>query len=114
MLGGPRKELSAIRRVTHHSAPRGLLPWPAGSEMSSALPFADHAGPVGDVLLLCGRPAPRPTTEPGEHPQMAHTSGSFPSAAAYADGVVGGTAAPFSWSDLESSAFARLPELQET
>ncbi|MFI2297803.1 hypothetical protein ACH5AL_02965 [Actinacidiphila glaucinigra] len=42
---------------------------------------------------------------------MAHTSGSFPSAAAYADGVVGGTAAPFSWSDLESSAFARLPEL---
>ncbi|MDX2852321.1 hypothetical protein [Actinacidiphila glaucinigra] len=45
---------------------------------------------------------------------MAHTSGSFPSAAAYADGVVGGTAAPFSWSDLESSAFARLPELQET
>ena len=42
---------------------------------------------------------------------MAQPSISFSSAAAYVDGVVGGAVAPFRWSDLESSAFARLPDL---
>ncbi|MEU6708726.1 hypothetical protein [Streptomyces wuyuanensis] len=44
---------------------------------------------------------------------MTRPSGSFPSAADYADGVAGGTVAPFRWRDLESSAFARLPELHK-
>ncbi|MFE0631937.1 hypothetical protein ACFW3D_33910 [Streptomyces sp. NPDC058864] len=44
---------------------------------------------------------------------MAHPSGAFPSAAAYADDVVTGAAAPFRWRDLESGAFARLPGLHK-
>ncbi|MFD5424386.1 hypothetical protein [Streptomyces sp. NPDC127084] len=43
---------------------------------------------------------------------MASPPGSFSSAAAYADSVVR-AAAPFRWSELESSAFSRLPDLHE-
>ncbi|WP_432043094.1 hypothetical protein [Streptomyces cadmiisoli] len=44
---------------------------------------------------------------------MSPTSGSFSSAAAYAEGVVDGAVSSFRWSDLESSAFGRVPELRE-